>query len=129
PLMGFAITSIFNIDEVSGDEMDQTIRSYVLGGQVREAEKMQAASAKLISITENLLADRRENPRDPATDMSTALIQAHQEGILVEAEKVMGAQRQPLVIVWLATAHTLTNIFRRLLTDRELHAKLRANPE
>src|SRR5690606_28215683 len=65
PLMGFAITSIFGIDEVTGDEMDQIIRTYVLGGQVREAEKMQAASAKLVAITENLLADRKENPRDP----------------------------------------------------------------
>lgn len=128
-LMGFAITSIFNIDEVTGDEMDETIRTYVLGGQVREAEKMQAASAKLIQITENLLADRRKNPRDPATDLSTALVQAQNAGILVEEEKIMGTQRQPLVIVWLATAHTLTNIFRRLLTDHDLHAKLRANPE
>jgi len=41
---------------------------------------------------------------------------------------VLGAQRQPLVIVWLATAHTLTNIFRRLLTDHELTAKLRNDP-
>ena len=127
PLMGFAITSIFNIDEVDGDEMDQTIRAYVVGGQVREAEKMQAASAKLVAIAENLLADRRENPRDPATDLATALVQAQQEGILLEEEKVMGAQRQPLVVVWLATSHTLSNIFRRLVTDHGLHATLRAD--
>lgn len=129
PLMGFAITSIFGIDEVDGDTMDQTVRSYVLGGQVREAGTMQAASQKLIDITENLLADRRKNPRDPASDLATALVQAQDAGQLPDDEKVMGAQRQPLVVVWLATAHTLTNIFRRLLTDHELHATLRANPE
>ncbi|MDR7083279.1 cytochrome P450 [Arthrobacter ginsengisoli] len=129
PLMGFAITSIFNIDEVTGDEMDLIIRDYVIGGQVREAEKMQAASAKLEGIAWNLLADRRENPRDPATDLATALVQAQGAGILVEEEKIMGAQRQPLVVVWLATSHTLSNIFRRLLTDHGLHQTLRANPE
>jgi len=128
PLMGFAITSIFNIDEVDGDEMDRTIRDYVVGGQVREAGLAQSASEKLFRITENLLADRRENPRDPAVDMATALVQAHEAGILVEEEKVLGAQRQPLVIVWLATAHTLANIFRRLLTDRGLRDTLRGNP-
>jgi len=129
PLMGFAITSIFNIDEVDGDEMDQTVRNYVIGGQVREAERMQAASAKLVAITENLLADRRANPRNPENDLATALVQAQAAGILTDEEKIMGAQRQPLVVVWLATSHTLTNIFRRLLTDHELHATLRANPE
>jgi len=128
PLMGFAITSIFNIDEVTGDEMDQTIRDYVVGGQVREAELAQNASATMFRITKNLLADRRENPRDPSSDLATALVQAHEAGILTDEEKVLGAQRQPLVIVWLATAHTLTNIFRRLLTDHELTAKLRNDP-
>ena len=129
PLMGFAITSIFNIDEVTGDEMDMIIRDYVVGGQVREAEKMQAASAKLEGIARNLLADRRENPRDPATDMATALVQAQANGTLVEEEKVMGAQRQPFVVVWLATSHTLSNIFRRLVTDHELHQTLRNDPD
>ncbi|GHG49966.1 cytochrome P450 [Sinomonas cellulolyticus] len=129
PLMGFAITSIFNIEEVTGDEMDRTIRDYVIGGQVRAAQLAQDASARMFSITKNLLDDRRENPRDPSTDLATALVQAQEAGILVDEEKVLGAQRQPLVIVWLATAHTLTNIFRRLLTDHGLTAKLRAEPE
>lgn len=128
PLMGFAITSIFGIDEVSGDEMDQTIRDYVVGGQVREPGLAQSASQKLFDITANLFEDRRKNPRDPNSDLATALLQAHEAGTLVEEEKVLGAQRQPLVIVWLATAHTLTNIFRRLLTDRPLREHLRANP-
>lgn len=128
PLMGFAITSIFNIDEISGDEMDQTIRNYVIGGQVRDGERMQGASKKLENIAWNLLADRRVNPRDPATDLATALVQAQDAGILTEEEKVMGAQRQPFVVVWLATSHTLSNIFRRLLTDAGLNATLRETP-
>lgn len=129
PLMGFAITSIFNIDEVTGDEMDQTIRNYVIGGQVRDQERMQGASRKLEGIAWNLLKDRRENPRDPATDLATALVQAQDAGILTDEEKVMGAQRQPFVVVWLATSHTLSNIFRRLLTDAGLNKTLRDNPE
>jgi len=129
PLMGHTITSIFGIDEVTGSEFDHIVHSYVVAGQVRDAAAMQAANARMEAIAQNLLADRKVNPRDPRSDLATALVQAQQAGKLTDENKIIGAMRQPFVVVWLATSHSLSNMFRRLVTDLALQRTLRENRE
>lgn len=129
PLMGHTITAVFHIDEVTGDEFDSFVHGYVLAGQVRDAEKMQYFNRCMEDVAWNLLADRRVDPRDPRNDLASALVQAQTEGRITDETKMMGAMRQPFVVVWLATEHTLANMFRRLVTDRALQQRLRSEPE
>lgn len=136
PLMGQAIVSTFHIEDVSGDEFDEMVYKYTTAGQgaavagkTEEREKMFAYNRWLEEVAERLLEDRRTNPRDITNDMATALIQLEKDGTVTNEAKLVGALRQPFVIVWLATSHALGNMFLRLMTDRDLQRQLRENPE
>lgn len=135
-LMGEAIVSVFQIDDVTGDEFDDAVYNYTTAGQSAAVkgeesskEKMHSYNRWLEDVARRLLADRRENPRDPSSDFASALVKLKEEGQTSDEEKLVGAIRQPFVIVWLATSHALANMFLRLMRDTELQQKLRENPE
>jgi cytochrome P450 len=125
PLMAHTIISIFGIEGVDPHELDQIIHSYVVAGRVRNEADMKAANEKLENIAKALIADRTEHPRNPDDDLTTAILRDHVAGKLTDPAKVMGAVRQPFAIVWIATSHSLSNMFRRLLIDRGLQDTLR----
>lgn len=130
PLMGYAVTRIFHVDQMSGTEFDKWTRQYVYGGQINDRALVEEANEKLYSAAQALVEDRRSNPRDPENDMATALIQAtNPSGEPLDPDKVVGAIRQPFLIVWLATSHSLGNMLQRLLEDQDLQTTLRDNPE
>lgn len=130
PLMGYAITRIFSIDHVTAAEFDKYARQYVEGGQINDDDMVQEAHAALYGYAADIVEDRRKHPRDPERDLATALVQATTPaGEPLDPEKIVGAIRQPFLIVWLATSHSLGNMLQRLLLDQELQRTLRANPE
>ncbi|MEW2355798.1 cytochrome P450 [Spirillospora sp. NPDC029432] len=130
PLMAFAITRIFGMEDVDPAEFDRWNRQYVDGGQDDDREAVLEAHEHLVAIAEALLADRRAHPRDPSRDLATALIRARTpDGDPLDPQKIVGAVRQPFLIVWLATSHSLGNMLQRLLVDRGLQETLRERPE
>lgn len=130
PLMGYAITKIFAVDGVSAAEFDKYARQYVDGGQINDRAMVEEAHEALVSYATRLVEDRRKNPRDPKRDLATALVQATTPtGEPLDPEKVIGAIRQPFLIVWLATSHSLGNMIQRLLLDQDLQRTLRESPE
>lgn len=129
PLMAFAITKIFGMEDVDPAEFDRWNRQYVDGGQVDDREAVLEAHEHLVALAEALVEDRRAHPRDPSRDLATALIQARTpDGDPLDPQKIVGAVRQPFLIVWLATSHSLGNMLQRLLVDRDLQDTLREQP-
>ncbi|ASN53368.1 hypothetical protein CGQ25_15740 [Sinomonas sp. R1AF57] len=136
PLMGQAIVSVFHIEDVTGDEFDDVVHEYTTSGQSaavvgrdEDRDKMFAYNRWMEDVAQRLLDDRRLAPRDPATDLATALVALEADGRAPDEAKLIGALRQPFVIVWLATSHALANMFLRLLTDRGLQRRLREEPD
>ncbi|MFF4835199.1 cytochrome P450 [Streptomyces sp. NPDC001315] len=131
PLMAFTVTKVFAMDDVDPADLDRWCRMYVHGGQPGHQNPAEVAEAheNLQRVAAELIADRRANPRDPSRDLATALVQARRpDGQPLDPEKVVGAVRQPMLIVWLATSHSLGNMLQRLLLDQELQSTLRGNP-
>lgn len=129
PLMAYTLTRFYGMDGVDYRDLDRWLHQYMWGGQMRDKDMVAEAHEKMMGVVHGLVADRTENPRDPETDLTTALLQAQPRGVPLNEEKVLGALRQPFVIVWLATSHSLGNMLHRLADDQDLQATLRTNPE
>lgn len=130
PLCAYTLKAFYNMDDVDPADLDEWVHQYMEAGQRRDREGAMGAHEKMWATASALIEDRKQCPRDPSTDMATALVNARRpDGGELDPEKVIGAIRQPFVIVWLATGHTLGNILRRLLEDQPLQATLRENPE
>jgi len=129
PLMAFTLTRFYGMDNVAPEDLDRWLHQYVKGGQRRDEAMVAEAHAALYKVAVDLVEDRARNPRDPETDLATALLQARPNGMPLDHEKLIGAVRQPFVIVWLATSHSLGNMLTRLVEDQELQQTLRRNPE
>jgi cytochrome P450 len=129
PLMAFTLTRFYGMKDVDPKDLDRWLHQYMEGGQKREQGTVSEAHTALMKVATDLVEDRKANPRDPETDLVTALLQARPHGRPLDEEKLLGAVRQPFVIVWLATSHSLGNMLTRLVEDVELQHKLRKNPE
>jgi cytochrome P450 len=129
PLMAYTLTQFYGMDNVDYRDLDRWLHQYMMGGQSRSQETVAEAHENMMKVAQDLVADRTENPRDPDTDLTTALVQARPHGAPLDDEKLLGAVRQPFVIVWLATSHSLGNMLHRLADDQDLQATLRDAPE
>lgn len=129
PLMAYTLTRFYGMENVDPRDLDRWLYQYFTGGQKREQGEVSEAHASMMKVVVDLVEDRKVNPRDPETDLTTALLQARPHGRPLDEEKLLGAVRQPFVIVWLATSHSVGNMLTRLVEDTELQDKLRRNPE
>lgn len=129
PLMAYTLTRFYGMDNVDPADLDRWLHQYVSGGQKRSEGEVSEAHAALMKVAVDLVENRKANPRDPQSDLTTALLQARPHGRPLDEEKLIGAVRQPFVIVWLATSHSLGNMLTRLVEDPELQDTLRENPE
>jgi cytochrome P450 len=131
PLMAFTITKVFAMDDVDPADLNRWCGMYVRGGQPGHQNPAEVAEAheNMQRVAQELVEDRRRTPRDPSRDLATALVQARRpDGQPLDPEKVVGAVRQPMLIVWLATSHSLGNMLQRLMLDEDLQSTLRENP-
>lgn len=130
PLMAFTLHTFFGMTGVDPADLNRWISQYVHAGQKRDAETVKVAHENMLRVATQLVEDRRANPRDPTRDLVTALVRATKpNGQPLDPQKVIGAVRQPFIIVWLATSHSLANMLERLLTDQALQTTLRERPE
>lgn len=129
PLMAYTLTRFYGMEGVDPKDLDRWLHQYMEGGQKREQGTVSEAHVALMKVATDLVEDRKANPRDPETDLVTALLQARPHGRPLDEEKLLGAVRQPFVIVWLATSHSLGNMLTRLVEDVALQDTLRRNPE
>ena len=130
PLMSYTLARFLGMDHPGApEELNRWITQYVEAGQVRDSERVGEAHEALVRLASDLVADRRERPRDPESDLATALVQARRGGEPLDPDKIVGAIRQPFIIVWLATSHSVGNMLRRLAEDGALQETLRREPE
>lgn len=129
PLMSYTLARFLGMDDPGApEELNRWITQYVEAGQVRDSVRVGEAHEAMVKLASDLVADRRERPRDPAADLATALVQARAGGEPLNPDKIVGAIRQPFIIVWLATSHAVGNMLRRLAEDRGLQETLRRDP-
>ncbi|MCP5146267.1 MAG: cytochrome P450 [Gammaproteobacteria bacterium] len=117
-----------NMAENRLDRLHQAGRAFNIAVQSGVDDNMKETSLALYELAREIIADRRENPRDPETDPTTALLQARHEGQPLPDELIVGTVRQVLVVGMIAPMVMVGSISVHLCRDEELQQKLRAEP-
>lgn len=117
-----------NIPEDFVERLHSNGRAFILAVNLNQPEAMKTTSLALYDMARELIALRQREPRDPATDITAALLAATHRGEPLPLDMVVGMVRQVLVVGIVAPTVLMGSIAVHLSRDQELQADLRANP-
>lgn len=104
-------------------------RAFNIAVQSGVDDTMKATSLELYALARELVSDRKQQPRDPATDPASALLAARHDGQPLPEELVVGTVRQVLVVGMIAPMVLVGSIAVHLSRDSSLQDELRRQPQ
>jgi cytochrome P450 len=107
--------------------LQQVGRAYNIAVQSADGEMVKETSVKLYDMARSLIALRRREPRDPATDPTAALLAARVDGQPFPDEMILGTIRQVLVVGIIAPTLIVGSIAVHLARDPKLQQQLRGD--
>lgn len=110
------------------DTLHEAGRAFVLAVHLNDPQRMKETSLRLYDMARALIDLRREAPEDPATDPTSALLQARHDGEPLPAELLVGTVRQVLMVGIVAPMVLTGSICVHLSRDPALQDRLRADP-
>ncbi|MAK59545.1 MAG: cytochrome [Ponticaulis sp.] len=111
------------------DTLHEAGRAFVLSVHMNEPETMKSTSLRLYDMARNLIALRKDKPLDPATDPTSALLAARQNGEPLPEDMIVGTVRQVLVVGIVAPLVMVGSVSVHLSRHKDLQDQLRASPE
>jgi len=111
------------------DDLHRAGRAFNIAVQSGVDDTMKETSLRLYELARELVANRKEHPRDPASDPTSALLAARHDGKPLPDEMIVGTVRQVLVVGMIAPMVMIGSITVHLCRDRDLQDKLRSEPE
>jgi cytochrome P450 len=106
----------------------KTAKAYVKAWESFDKSSVAVAAEQLAAMAAEVIAERRREPRDPATDPTSSLIEARDsEGRPFPEVLLAGCVRQVLVVGLVAPPILLGSIVVHLSRDVELQRQLRAD--
>jgi cytochrome P450 len=125
----WAETEWLNLDPDVAPMLADTAAKWVNAWRVQDGESVTRYSTQLYGIAQDLLADRKANPRDPEEDpASSLLLEVDENGNHLDETHLVGALRQSLVVGMVAPPVIGGSIFKHLSEDPELQDQLRQDP-
>ena len=119
-----------NLEPGTAPVLAATASEWVDGWRRQDAETVTAKSELMYGIARRLVADRGVEPRPVEEDPASSLLAERDEaGEGLDPEQIVGALRQSLVVGMVAPPILLGAILLHLGADRELQARLRAEPD
>lgn len=110
------------------DTLHDAGRAFILAVHSNRPDTMKETSLRLYDMARALIAQRHEEPQDPALDPTSALLAARHEGQPLPDELLVGTVRQVLVVGMVAPMVMIGNICVHLSRDQILQQRLRADP-
>jgi cytochrome P450 len=107
--------------------LQQVGRAYNIAVQSADGEMVKETSLKLYDMARSMIAHRRREPRDPATDPTAALLAARVDGQPFPDEMILGTIRQVLVVGIIAPTLIVGSIAVHLARHPELQQQLRSD--
>jgi cytochrome P450 len=104
-------------------------RAFNIAVQSGIDDAMKTTSLELYGLARELVAERKQHPRDPATDPASALLAARHDGQPLPEDLVVGTVRQVLVVGMIAPMVLVGSIAVHLARDLELQDELRRQPQ
>ena len=103
-------------------------RAFILAVNLNQPEAMKRTSLALYDMARELIALRQREPRDPASDITAALLTATHKGVPLPEDMIVGMVRQVLVVGIVAPTVIMGSIAVHLSRDQDLQADLRTHP-
>jgi cytochrome P450 len=107
--------------------LQQIGRAYNIAVQTADGEMVKETSFKLYDMARAMIASRRQEPRDPGTDPTAALLAARVDGAPFPDEMILGTIRQVLVVGIIAPTIVVGSIAVHLARHPDLQQQLRAD--
>jgi cytochrome P450 len=115
-----------NLEADIAPVLAKTAAAWLNAWRMQDRETVTAKSTLMYTIAENLLRDRRENPRDPESDpASSLLLERDADGSELSETHLIGCLRQSLVVGVVAPPILIGSIVRHLARDKHLQTQLR----
>jgi cytochrome P450 len=108
-------------------DLQQIGRAYNIAVQSADGEMVKETSFKLYDMARAMIASRRQEPRDPGTDPTAALLAARVDGAPFPDEMILGTIRQVLVVGIIAPTIVVGSIAVHLARHPDLQQQLRAD--
>ncbi|MFC7111171.1 cytochrome P450 [Nonomuraea rubra] len=122
-------TEWLNLDPHLAPELAATAARWVRAWRDLDREVVNETSERMYAMARDLVRDRRAAPRPVEEDPASSLLAERPGGRPLEAEHIVGALRQCLVVGMVAPPILLGSICVHLARHRELQSELRARPE
>ncbi|NIJ07586.1 cytochrome P450 [Sphingomonas vulcanisoli] len=103
-------------------------QAFIMAVRSGVPDAMKETSLRLYDMARELIARRKADPQDPEWDPTSALLAATYEGAPLPDEMILGTVRQVLVVGIVAPTVLVGSIAVHLSRDRDLQARLRADP-
>ena len=110
------------------DELRQAGRDFNLAVQSANTDVVKQTSLTLYAMARSLIERRKQHPLDPASDITTALLNARVDGAPLSDDMILGTVRQVLVVGIVAPSVIFGSICVHLSRHPELQQQLRADP-
>jgi cytochrome P450 len=104
-------------------------RKYARAVGMSDADATKDNSALLYDLAVHLLNDRKAHPRDPAEDVTSALLAVRVDGAALPDDMIVGTIRQVLVVGIIAPQIVFGAMVVHLANDQALQGRLRADRE
>jgi cytochrome P450 len=96
--------------------------------QEADDDLVKATSLRLYEIAGQIIQDRKASPRDPADDVTSALLGTLHEGVPLPEAMVLGTIRQMIVVGMIAPSVFIGSMLVHLAEHPALQDQLRADP-
>jgi cytochrome P450 len=110
------------------DALHEAGRAFNIAVQSGIDGTMKTTSLELYELAREIISERKKNPRDPASDPTSALLAASHEGEPLPEELVVGTVRQVLVVGIIAPMVMIGSIAVHLCRHPDLQQQLRQEP-
>lgn len=117
-----------NLPAEHAQTLADVARLYNVAWRSEDAEAVASTSRKLYDVAEQLVEDRKERPREPATDPASALLAEMTPDGPIPLHYVVATIRQALVVGLMAPPPLFGSICVHLSRDPELQDTLRSDP-
>ncbi|KAK1755385.1 hypothetical protein QBC47DRAFT_299516 [Echria macrotheca] len=122
-------TEWLNLSPDTAPRLASTASAWVDAWRRMDGQNVTFYSTQLYEIAGEVLADRRENPRNPEEDpASSLLLEKNSNGEPLEEVHLLGCIRQSLVVGMVAPPLMLGGICNHLSQDQALQQQLREDP-
>lgn len=128
PLPAAVFGEWLGLTEAQTQVLWKTAKAYVKAWESFDKSSVAVAAEQLAAMAAELIAERRREPRDPATDPTSSLLAARDnEGRPFPEALLAGCVRQVLVVGLVAPPILLGSVVVHLSRDLELQRQLRAD--